>query len=149
MAIVALISAAGLGVSVLAAVPTPTPTPTATPTATRTPTATVTPTATRTPTPTASATATPSPTATATPPPPAAVIFNTGGLGVTLRAEPGLSAPALAFIQDGEEVQVLDGPELVEAALWWQIRTSSGKEGWILGDYLATATPGPSPTPTP
>jgi hypothetical protein len=149
MAIVALISAAGLGVSVLAAVPTPTPTPTATPTATLTPTATVTPTATRTPTPTASATATASPTATATPPPPAAVIFNTGGLGVTLRAEPGLTAPALAFIQDGEGVQVLDGPELVEGALWWQVRTSSGKEGWILGDYLATATPGPSPTPTP
>jgi uncharacterized membrane protein len=149
MAIVALISAAGLGFSVLASVPTPTPTPTATPTATRTPTPSVTSTASRTPTPTASATPSPSRTATASPTPPPAVIFNTGGLGVTLRAEPSLTAPALAFIQDGEVVEVLDGPETVEGGLWWQIRTSAGKEGWILGDYLATATPGPPPTPIP
>lgn len=147
MAVIALASAFGLGVSVMAAAPTPTPTPTATPTATRTPTATITPTATRTATPTATATRTATGTPTATLPPPAGVIFNTGGLGVTLRGEPGLNAPAIAFLQDGEVLEVLEGPRLVDAGQWWQVRTAAGRVGWVLGDYLATATPGPSPTP--
>jgi uncharacterized membrane protein len=148
MAVVALLSAFGLGVSVMAAVPTPTPTPTITPTATRTPTASATPTASRTPTSTATATSTASRTPTASPTPPDAVVFNTGGLGVTLRGEPGMTAPALAFLQDGEVLQVLDGPEAVVGAFWWQVRTAAGRVGWVLGDYLATATPGPRPTAT-
>jgi hypothetical protein len=77
------------------------------------------------------------------------VIFNTGGLGVTLRGEPGLNAPAIAFLQDGEVLEVLEGPRLVDAGQWWQVRTAAGRVGWVLGDYLATATPGPSPTPGP
>ena len=148
MAVVALLGAFGLGVSVMAAAPTPTPTPTATPTTTRTPTATQTPTASRTPTSTASATPTASRTPTASPTPPDAVIFNTGGLGVTLRGEPGMTAPALAFLQDGEVIEVVDGPQAVEGALWWQVRTASGRVGWVLGDYLATATPGSRPAST-
>ncbi|MEW6569501.1 MAG: DUF389 domain-containing protein, partial [Chloroflexota bacterium] len=61
MAFIGLLSAIGLGASVLAAVPTPTPTPTPTftPTATATATSTSTPTRTATPTATATSTATP------------------------------------------------------------------------------------------
>ncbi|MCX6070052.1 MAG: DUF389 domain-containing protein [Chloroflexi bacterium] len=78
--VMGLLSAVGLGASVIAAAPTPTPTPTATPTATATGTATITPTATRTPLPTATATRTATETGTATPLPPRAVVFG-GGVG--------------------------------------------------------------------
>jgi hypothetical protein len=69
-------------------------------------------------------------------------------LGVTLRGEPGLTAPALAFLQDGAAIEVLAGPQTAGGGLWWQVRTADGRLGWVLGDYLATATPAPPPTST-
>lgn len=147
MAVVGLLSAAGLGASVLAAMPTPTPTPTATPTPTITPTPTATGTSTRTPTATATATLTHTPTDTPTPTPPSGIVYRTGGLGATLRQTPGLSAAPVGFLRDGDVVAVLAGPQAGEGGLWWQVRTADGKIGWLLADLLATVTPGPSPTP--
>ena len=149
MAFVGLLSALGLGASVLAAAPTPTPTPTITPTATATPTSTATGTATatstRTPTPTATSTLTETP----TPTPPSGVVVQTGGLGANLRQAPGLRSAVVDFLLEGEVVAVLAGPQAVEGGYWWQVRTAAGKVGWLLGDLLATVTPGPSTTPTP
>ena len=146
MGIVALISAAGLGASILAAVPTPTPTPTATatPTPTRTPTTTPTHTATSTSTPTM--TPTPMPTHTATPTPPSAIVVRTGGLGAILRDGP--DGTQVGFLAEAEAVQVIGGPEAVEDEIWWQVRTQDGEEGWLLGVLLATLTPTPSTTPS-
>jgi hypothetical protein len=53
------------------------------------------------------------------------------------------------FLLEGEVVAVLAGPQAVEGGYWWQVRTAAGKVGWLLGDLLATVTPGPSTTPTP
>jgi hypothetical protein len=149
MAFVGLLSALGLGASVLAAAPTPTPTPTITPTATATPTptatATATATSTRTPTPTATSTLTETP----TPTPPAAVVVQTGGLGANLRQAPGLRSAIVGFLQEGEIVAALAGPQTFEGGTWWQVRTASGRVGWLLGTLLATVTPGPSTTPIP
>jgi hypothetical protein len=145
MAVIGLLSALNLGASVLAAAPTPTPTPTVTPTPTATGTATQTSTPTRTATATATASPTASSTPTMTPTPPPAVIFGTGGLGALLRDAP--NGEALGGLIEGSTVLVLGGPQLVGGQAWWNIRTSDGLEGWVLGTFLATVTPTPSPTP--
>ncbi|MEJ2011708.1 MAG: DUF389 domain-containing protein [Anaerolineales bacterium] len=147
MGLVAIVSAAGLGASVLAALPTPTPTPTATPTATATPTVTATPTATATATLTPTPTITPTPTNTATPTPMPAVVARTGGTGAVVRVEPDPLAPHVGFVADGAEMLVLEGPLQIAESRWWHVRytTLLGEtlEGWLQGDYLATATPAP------
>jgi len=147
MGLVAVLSAAGLGASVLAALPTPTPTATATPTASATPTATFTPTATGTPTRTATPTITPTATNTPTPTPMPAVVARTGGTGAVVRVTPDAGAPHVGFVADGAEMLVLEGPLTIGDSTWWHVRytTVLGEtlEGWLQGDYLATATPAP------
>jgi hypothetical protein len=138
-----LLSAVGLGASVIAAAPTPTPTPTATPTATATGTATITPTATRTGTPTATASPTATETGTATPLPPKAVVYGGGDAGVILRDAPNGNLVAGLF--HNMPLEIIGGPQRVGEQLWWQVRTEAGQEGWMLGTYLATITPTPTP----
>jgi hypothetical protein len=143
MGVIALVSAAGFGASLLAAVPTPTPTPTITPTPTltATPSATQRPTATHTGTPTD--TPTPTQTATITPTQPPAIVIGTGGLGAFLRESP--NGNSVGGLLDGQVVEVIGGPDFVRGELWWHIRTTDGVEGWVLGTYLATVTPVSSP----
>jgi hypothetical protein len=142
MTIVVLFSMLSLGGAILVVSPSPTSTEPAMPIApsptvppTQTGTATMVPTSTASPT--STATATPSPSA--TPEPIQGVIFGTGGLGVMLRESP--NGVPLGGLFDNTQVQVIGGPLLIENAVWWQIRTRSGEEGWILGEFLATATP--------
>lgn len=144
LGILALLSGVELGVSVMAAVPTPTVTPTATPTSTATATATSTPTATATATHTATLTATATETPTSTPTPPLAIIFRTGGEGAILREAPG--GGAIAFLVEGENVQVIGGPEELEGQSWWNVRTLAGVEGWLAAEFMATITPTAAPT---
>jgi hypothetical protein len=139
MGALGLLSAAGLGTSVLAALPTPTPTPTATPTPTSTPTRTPTPTATPTSTNTPTVTPTFTATATPTPTPPSAVVLGTGAQGAVLRDQPG--GAITGFVSDGDRVLVLGGPELSGARLWWHVRTVDGIEGWLVASFLNTVTP--------
>jgi hypothetical protein len=142
--VMGLLSAVGLGASVIAAAPTPTPTPTATPTATATGTATITPTATRTPLPTATASPTATETGTATPLPPRAVVFGGGEAGVILRDAPNGNLVAGVF--HGMPLELIGGPLRVGEQLWWQVRTETGQEGWIVGTFVATLTPTPTLT---
>jgi hypothetical protein len=144
--IVGLLSAFGLGASVLAAAPTPTPTatPTPTPTATRTPTPTAT--GTRTATATATSTSTATATPTATPTPVKAIVYGGGDVGVILRQSP--SGTAMTGLFHGMALEIIGGPQQVGGQAWWQVRTATGEVGWILGAYLATLTPTPTPTLT-
>ncbi len=138
--LIGLLSAAGLGASVLASAPTPTPTPTVTPTPTPTSTGTATP----TPSPTNTGTPTATPTATLTPTPaPRAVVYGGGDAGVFLRQAPGGTPVAGLF--HGMSLEVLGGPQRFGDQLWWQVRTTDGQVGWILAAYLATVTPTPTP----
>jgi len=146
MSFVVLFSMLSLGGAILVVTPIPTPTITpspAIPTHTSPPTRTGT--ATMQPPPTASATASPTTTEppTTTPTPPRGVIFGTGGFGVMLRESPN-GAP-LGGLFDDTRVQVIGGPLLIEDTVWWQIRTENGEEGWILGEFLITATPESAP----
>jgi hypothetical protein len=146
MSLIVLFSMLSLGGAILVVTPIPTPTATslpAAPTVTSPPTQTGT--ATMTPMPTASATASPTATQppTDTPTPPSGLIFGTGGFGVMLRESP--NGPPLGGLFDDTRVQVIGGPLLIENTVWWQIRTQSGEEGWILGEFLVTNTPEPTP----
>ncbi len=147
MGLVAVVSAAGLGASVLAALPTPTATATPTATITPTPTASATPTATATPTITPTPTATSTPTQTSTPTPMPAVVARTGGTGAVVRATPDPLAAHVGFVADGAEMLVLEGPIEINGALWWHVRYTTvfeeTLEGWLQGNYLETATPAP------
>jgi hypothetical protein len=54
-------------------------------------------------------------------------------------------------VEEGTDVLVLEGPEQIDEAIWWFIRFTNKQdetlEGWLLGEYMTTVTPGPSPTP--
>lgn len=128
-----------LGASILVVMPQPSPTLTPTFSATPSPTSSATPTVTFTqpPSPIASATQPPQPTVTSTPG--RGIIIGTGGVGVILREYP--NGPSLGGLFDDAIVDVIGGPVQVEEVSWWKVRTRLGEEGWVLGNFLATATP--------
>jgi hypothetical protein len=141
MSVVVLMGMLSMGGAILVLTPVSTATMTPTPSITPPPTSTYT--ATSAPTVTSSPTSTPTTTsqATSTPTPSQGFIFGTGGVGVMLRESP--NGPSLGGLFDGAQVEVIGGPLLIEGAYWWEVRTSTGDEGWVLGDFLATATPEP------
>jgi uncharacterized membrane protein len=142
MSFVALFSMLSLGGAILVVTPMPTPTATslpAAPTATSLPTKTGTPTITPQPTGTATVSPTATQSPTETPSPAEGIILGTGGFGVMLRESP--NGEPLGGLFDNTRVEVLGGPLLIGDAVWWHVRTQAGEEGWILGEFLATATP--------
>ncbi len=151
LGLVAILGVTSLGASVLAALPTPTSTPTATATATATPTASLTPTITNTPTVTHTATVTSTATATATATPQPAIVSQTGGTGAVVRVTPDPAAAHVGFVNEGSPMVILAGPVQIEDAVWWQVRYTTPlgetREGWLQGDFIATATPGSPPAP--
>jgi uncharacterized membrane protein len=144
LGVILLVGLSGAGAVVGGQVALPTPIPTAT--------FTVTPTATRTPTPipptptstvTLTPTATLPPTDTPTPSPtPMYALVRTDGKGALLRAEPG--GTVIASYLDGSVMMVLPGTVEDNGLIWVRVHASDGKEGWILQNLLATATPAPN-----
>jgi hypothetical protein len=141
MSIVVLMGMLSMGGAILVLTPIPTPTSTPTPSITPPPTSTSTPTSNPTATPSPTATPTEIPPATSTPTPVQGFIFGTGGVGVMLRESP--NGPSLGGLFDGTQVEVIGGPLLIEGSYWWEVHTRTGDEGWILGNFLATATSEP------
>jgi uncharacterized hydrophobic protein (TIGR00271 family) len=118
------------------ATPGPSSTPTLTPTRTPTRTA-LPPTATDTPTATATPTVTNTPTNTPTATPSLAVIVNTAGNGVPLRAAP--AGQIVTFVPEGALVRVLYEREQVGAGWWLQILLDDGQAGWVPARNIAAA----------
>lgn len=117
------------GFTPLATVPSETPRPTVTLTSTATHTLVPT----RTPT----VTLTPAPT------PVYARINARGGNGAFIRAEPRYDALIVVSMLNGNVVEVLEDVTVNEGVTWVKVRTADGKEGWIVRELLATATPAP------
>jgi hypothetical protein len=97
----------------------------------------------------ASPTATPKPsnTPTLTPttiptPTPVLALVNSE-TGVRMRAEADPNAEVLAYLNNLSEVELLGEDKLVGNTLWQKVRASGGKIGWIVNQYLMTATPTP------
>ncbi|NOR81892.1 MAG: SH3 domain-containing protein, partial [Ardenticatenales bacterium] len=64
------------------------------------------------------------------------IIVGTGGLGVSVRADPGKGSDRLFIVLDGERLQVIGGPEEADGLQWWHLRAPSGEEGWGVEHYL-------------
>ena len=94
------------------------------------------------------ASATPSPTPASTQPEPwqngllgigsYAQITGTGGDGLRLRAEPGLSGTVRFLAIDGEIFQALDGPRELDGYTWWLLQApyDPNVQGWAVEDFL-------------
>lgn len=118
--------AAGVPTAALTVIPYPTETP-------------LPPTATQ-----ASATSpTPSP---LPPPPPGNIsvgayvqIAGTGGDGLRLRVEPGLSSDVRMLGLESEVFEVRDGPRQADGYTWWFLVTplDQARSGWAVANYLA------------
>lgn len=123
--------------------------PTRTPTATITLTPTITPTPlppTITPTPTRTLLPSRTPTTTISPAPtPVWAKINAGEFsGALIRAEPSTQAEVVTSLLNGMLVEVM--PEIVQEDnnTWVHVRTTDGREGWIIRSLLVTATPVPA-----
>jgi uncharacterized hydrophobic protein (TIGR00271 family) len=125
---------------------TPTPTIGPSPTATRTATPTRTATATATQTPTNTLTPTPTNTATSTPTPSVALVANTLGDGLRLRAYP--EGPIIGVMRQSEPLIVLYGIELVNGMVWIEVIDKDGRIGWVPQRFTAIVTVTPTPTTT-
>jgi len=64
-----------------------------------------------------------------------AVIANTGGDSIRLRATPSKSGDVKGNTGEGAIVLITDGPKSVEGASWYQVQYS-GQSGWVMADYL-------------
>lgn len=66
-----------------------------------------------------------------------AVVATSAGDTLTVRTGPGVGYPALAAIQSGTMVLVLDGPVVGDDGLLWYRVASAGLVGWCAAEWLA------------
>ncbi|MCC6147356.1 MAG: SH3 domain-containing protein [Anaerolineaceae bacterium] len=134
---------AAYGGKIALAPPTRTPTPTITLTPTLTPTL---PPPTITPTPTKTLLPSRTPTTTVSPAPtPVWAKINAGEFsGALVRAEPSTTAEVVTSLLNGMLVEVLPDTLQQDNTTWVRVRTSDGREGWIIRTLLITATPSPA-----
>jgi hypothetical protein len=55
--------------------------------------------------------------------------------GVNLRAAPSLNAEIIGGLELGEQVAVLEGPQLAEDLTWWRVRNQVNREGWAAQSF--------------
>lgn len=105
------------------------------------PTATATPTVTPAVTPTATIDVPPSP-------PPGVIgigafvqVSGTGGDGLRMRNQPGLSGTVLFLGIDNEVFQVIDGPVEQDGYTWWHLQApyDADVRGWAVSNFLSIA----------
>lgn len=65
-------------------------------------------------------------------------IFNTGGDGLRIRSFAGFDGVPLYLGQEGEEYEIIDGPQIKDSEIWWKIASKSEpqKIGWAVQDFL-------------
>ncbi len=65
-----------------------------------------------------------------------AVIANTDGDGVRLRANPSKSAAVQTTLSEGAVILVTNGPQDADGVTWYQVQ-SGGQTGWIDADFIS------------
>jgi len=63
-------------------------------------------------------------------------VTDTGGADLRLRAGPGLDFVTFKMVEEGEILEVLDGPEKGDNYIWWRLRDATGAIGWAAQDFL-------------
>jgi polysaccharide biosynthesis protein PslG len=64
-------------------------------------------------------------------------VANTGGEGVSLRAQPSAGSPRLALVPEGGRLEVMGEDRAAEGRTWRNVRQPGGPVGWVAADYLA------------
>jgi len=67
-------------------------------------------------------------------------INGTGGDGLRIRDTASQKGSTLYVAADGEMFEIIDGPELNDGYIWWQIKNNVNGElkGWAVQDFLST-----------
>ena len=65
-----------------------------------------------------------------------AVISDTAGRGLNMRADASVNAIALKVLQEGAEVTIIGGPRDADGFTWFQVRDAAETEGWVASDWL-------------
>jgi hypothetical protein len=126
--------------------PTLVPTPAVTPrvTAANAPTPTLLPALASAPTLAPTPAEPPTPAPTPTPQLQEARIANTSGLGVSVRQQPGPTAPRAGVLREGTRVLLTGNDQTVAARPWREIETEDHNlKGWVLGDFVQVLTGAP------
>ncbi|HYU17110.1 MAG TPA: SH3 domain-containing protein [Chloroflexota bacterium] len=92
-------------------------------------------------------TPTPAPPPTTTPTPPRYVrVFNTGGIGVNLRKDPGPQGQPIIAVPDNTILRLVGPEETVQARLWRLCEYEArGVEGWVPAEYIQLTDQVPTP----
>ncbi len=69
-----------------------------------------------------------------------AEVFNTDGIGVSLRGGPSTDNVRLDLIPEEELLFIIGGPAEGNGFIWWQVLRDDESEGWVAGDFLKPAT---------
>ncbi len=66
-------------------------------------------------------------------------VAGTGASKLSVRQNPGTSAPRLKLVPDGTQLVVVGGPESANGLTWWKVDDQAGLVGWVAADYLQLA----------
>lgn len=68
-------------------------------------------------------------------------VSGTGNAGLSMRAEPGITAERIDVAQEGEVLLIVGGPKEADGYRWWFVRDelNTQREGWVAADYLVSA----------
>ena len=66
-------------------------------------------------------------------------VIDTGGVGVSIRAEAHTNGERLDVANEGDTLLIVGGPEEADGYTWWFLRDESNaaREGWAVSDYLS------------
>lgn len=77
-------------------------------------------------------------------------VANTEGQGANFRREPSATAPRIALVRDGTQLELIGPDRQADGRTWRNVRDDAGNAGWVLADFLVEdRDAGPRPTPTP
>lgn len=66
-------------------------------------------------------------------------VGGTGGVGLLLRAAPGLDSAPLKTLAEAAPVDVIGEEVIADGLTWAPVRDAAGVEGWVATDYLQPA----------
>lgn len=67
-----------------------------------------------------------------------AIVSGTGGRGLRMRKNPGSESAVNFLAQEGERVEITDGPVIENGYIWWKLISldDTAKAGWSVQDFL-------------